>query len=80
MVKVLPAQRSVAVCRLHLEYPTMDLQDRDVEGATAKVEDRNGLPFLGLHAESKRRRRGLVDYSLHVEACNLPSIFGSLTL
>ncbi len=41
LVEVVAAEVRVAVGGLDLEHPVTDLQDRDVEGAAAEVEDRN---------------------------------------
>jgi hypothetical protein len=80
LVEVLASQIGVAVRREHLEHAAADLQDRDVEGATAEVEDHD-LLALGL-VEPVRQRRGgrLVDDPEHVEPRDAARILGRLTL
>mmetsp|Transcript_41934 Transcript_41934/g.95275 ORF Transcript_41934/g.95275 Transcript_41934/m.95275 type:complete len:243 (+) Transcript_41934:1358-2086(+) len=80
VVEVLAAQGGVAVGGLHLEDAAGDLQDGDVKGATSQVVDRQDLPVLLVHAERKRRSRGLVDDPEHVQAGNLAGVLGGLPL
>merc|ERR1740116_679602 len=80
MVDILASERGVTIGGLHLEYPTGNLEDRNVEGAAAQVVHSDRLPVLGLHAEGQSCSRGLIDNPLYVEACNLSSILRSLAL
>ena len=55
--------------RLDLEHAVADLEDRDVEGATAEVEDEHGLVGSLLVQPVGQGRRGrLVDDAEHLEA------------
>src|SRR3546814_3984406 len=56
-VEILTAEEGVAVGRLHLEYAVANLEHRDVEGAAAKVIDRDRL-VLGLVEAIGERGRG----------------------
>src|SRR5262249_6647300 len=79
-VVVVAAQVGVAVGRLDLEDAVADVQDRDVEGAAAEVEDPDGLVLLLVQAIGQRRRRRLVDDPEHVEAGDLARVLGRLAL
>src|SRR3546814_10686651 len=52
-IEVLAAQERVAVGRFNLENAIADFQDRNVEGAAAKVIDRDGLAILLFQARSE---------------------------
>ena len=86
LVEVLAAEERVAVGGEHLELllalDVGDLDDRDVERAAAQVVHRDLLVLLGdlVHAERERRRRGLVDDALHVEAGDAAGVLGRLAL
>ena len=79
-VEILAAEEGVAIGRLHLEHAVADLEDRNVEGAAAKVVDRDGLAFLLVEAVGERRRRRLVDDAQHFKAGDLAGILGGLAL
>ena len=74
----------VAIGRLHLElaraFDIVELEDRDVVGASAKIEYCDLLVFLLVEAVCKCRGRRLVDDPEHVEAGDLASVFGRLPL
>ncbi len=77
LIPVVATQAGVAVGRLDLEHPVADLEDRDVEGASAEVEHEDGL-VLAFLVESVGKRRGgrLVDDAEHLEACDLAGLLG----
>ena len=79
-VEILAAEEGVAVGRLHLEHAVADLEDRDVEGAAAKIVDRDRLAVLLLQAISERGRGRLVDDAQHFEAGDLAGVLGRLAL
>ena len=70
----------VAVGRLDLEHPVPDVQDGDVEGAAAQVEDQDGLVLLLLQPVGQRGGGRLVDDAQHVEAGDLTGVLGGLAL
>ena len=72
LVEVVAAQVGVAVGRLHLDDVLAHLEDRDVEGPAAEVVDGDLLVLLLVEPVGERRRRGLVDDALDVEAGDLP--------
>ena len=71
----------IAVGALDLEDAIAELEDRDVEGTATEVVDGDLLFFL-LLAEpvGERRRGGLVDDALDLEARNLAGVLGRLPL
>ena len=79
-VEVLAAEEGVAVGRLHLEHAVADLEDRNVEGAAAKVVDGDRLAVVLLEAIGERRRGRLVDDAQHFEAGDLAGVLGRLAL
>jgi hypothetical protein len=80
LVDVVPAQVRVPVRRLHLDDVVPNLEDGDVEGAAAEVEDGDQLVLLPVEAVREGRRRGLVDDPEHVEAGDRPGVLGRLPL
>ena len=71
----------VSVGGFHFEYSVSEFKDRDIEGSSAQVIDRNlhVLVFL-VHAISKGSSSRLVDDSLYLQAGDLSRFFGGLTL
>jgi hypothetical protein len=80
LVPVVAAQVRVAVGREHLEDAVADVEDRDVEGTAAKVEDRDLLVLLLVEAVGEGRGGGLVDDALDLEAGDLAGVLGRLAL
>jgi hypothetical protein len=77
LVPVVATEVGVAGGRLDLEDALADLEDRDVEGATAEVEDEDGLVLALLVEPVGERGRGrLVDDAQHLEAGDLAGLFG----
>jgi hypothetical protein len=59
----------------------VQVQERNVEGATAEIVDRDlGLGDDGEPAVSQGRGGGLVDNALDVEAGDAPGVLGGLAL
>jgi hypothetical protein len=70
----------VAAGRLDLDHAVADVEQRDVEGAAAQVEDQDlGGPLL-LQVVSERRRGRLVDDPQDVEARDRAGLLGRLPL
>ena len=80
MVDIVSAQVRIAIGGLDLNHPFANFENRNIEGATAKIVDGNRFVFLLVESVGKRRCRGLVDNPLHIESGNLASIFGCLAL
>ena len=81
LVPVVAAEVVVAGGRLDLEDAVADLEDRDVEGAAAEVEDEDRLVGVLLVEPVGERRRGrLVDDPLDLEAGDLAGVLGRLAL
>ena len=79
-IPVVAAEMSVAVGRKHLEDAVGHVEDRDVEGAAAQVEDRDLLVLLLLKAVGQRRGGRLVDDPRDFEPGDLARILGRLPL
>ena len=80
LVPVVAAQVSVTVGREHLEDALGDIQDRDVEGAAAQVEDGDLLVLFLFEPVRQRRGRRLVDDPGDFQAGNLAGVLGGLSL
>src|SRR5204863_8194377 len=61
LVEILAAEKGVAIGRFDLEHAIADLENRDVESATAEIVDRDRAGALLLHAIGKRGSGRLVD-------------------
>ena len=70
LVDVFAAEVCVAVGCFNLYNIVAPLQDRDVKGAAAEVENHNLFVLLFVKAVGKRRCGRLVDDALHIEPCN----------
>lgn len=82
VVEVLTTQVGVTSGSLDGENTTGDVQERDIESSSTKVEDENVLLLgrLGVEAVSNRSRGGLVDDTEDLETSDGTSILGSETL
>jgi len=80
-VVVLAAEERVAGGGDDLEDAVgADLEDRDVEGASAEVVDGDRLLDVAAETVREGRSRGLVDDADDVETCDLARVFRGLTL
>ena len=70
----------VAVGREHLEDALGDIQNRDIKGATAQVEDGDLLVLLLLEPVRQGRGRRLVDDPGDLQAGDLSGVLGGLPL
>ena len=80
LVEILAAQEGVAIGGLHFEDAVADFQHRDVEGAAAKVIDRDGAGLFLVQAIGQRRGGGLVDDAKNFQARDLAGVLGRLAL
>ncbi|KFB73809.1 MAG: NAD-specific glutamate dehydrogenase [Candidatus Accumulibacter phosphatis] len=85
LIEILPAEEGVAIRRqdfeLVLAVDFSNLDDRDVEGPTAQVVDRDLLVTLLLvHAEGQGRCRRFVDDAFDFQTGDPPGILGRLAL
>ena len=80
IVEIIAAEKGVAAGREDLEDVLSDLEDRDVEGATAEVVDRDAL--VQAHAEAIGEGRGgrLVQDAHDFEAGDAARVLGRLAL
>ena len=79
-VEVFTAQEGVTIGGLHLEHAVTDLQDRDVERATAQVEHGDGPVFALVQAIGQGGCGRLVDDAQDFQAGDLAGILGGLAL
>ena len=71
----------VTVGGLHLEDTVGDVEQGDVEGAAAEVEDQDGLLLVGLvEAVGQGSSGGLVDDAVNGQTGDLASLLGGLPL
>ncbi|ADI04037.1 putative NAD-specific glutamate dehydrogenase [Streptomyces bingchenggensis BCW-1] len=76
LVPVVAAEVGVAVGGLDLDDPLADLQQRDIEGAAAEVEDQDGLVVLLVQAIRQGGGRRLVDDPQYLQAGDLARLLG----
>ena len=79
-VNVVTAKVRVAIRRFDLNDSFADLEDRDVERTTAKVEHGDRLVLLLIKSVGQRSGRRFVDDTQNLKACDLARILGGLTL
>ena len=82
VIDILATQVGIAARRLHFEHSILDLQNRNIEGTTTKVEHQNVLLFRRLVIETigDGRRSRLVDDTQDIEPRDGPRIFRGLAL
>ena len=80
LVDVVTAQVRVTVRRFHFDYAFANFQDRNVIGATAKVEHRDRLVFFLIKTVSQGSRGRLVHDAHYFQARDLAGVFRRLTL
>lgn len=79
-IKILTTKMGVTVGGLDLEDTVLDLENGDIESTTAKIVDSDNAVSLLLKTVGESSGSGLVDDTENVEASNLTSILGGLTL
>jgi len=80
LVEVLATEEGVAVGRFDFEHAVADLENGNVEGASAKVIDRDLAASLLVEAISKRGCGGFIDDPQHLETGNPACILCRLAL
>ena len=80
LVEVIAAEVTVAARRSHLDDPVADVEERDVERASAQVEDEHRLLALLVEAVRERGRGGLVDDPQHLETGDRAGVLRRLPL
>ena len=79
-IEILTTEMGITVGGLDLEDTVLDLEDGDIEGTTTKIVDGDNAVLLLLETVGKGGSSGLVNDTEDVEAGNLTSILGGLTL
>ena len=80
VIEVIPAERRIAIGRQHLEHAARELQDRQVEGATAEVVHRIKAFGRVVEAVGHRGRGRFVEQAQHLEAGEACRVLGRLAL
>ena len=80
LVEIIPTEVCVPRSGAHLTDPFPHIENGDVKGPAAKVEDQDGLILLLFQTVSQSCRRGLVDDPEHLEPGDVAGILGGLTL
>ena len=80
VVDIVAAEVGVAAGGDDLEDALMQLEDGDVEGATAEVVDGDDAVALAVEAVGERGGSGLVDQAQDVEAGDTAGVLGGLAL
>ena len=80
MVEVIAAEVGVSGCRFNFENAVAHFQNRNVEGATTKVEYKNRFVSFLVNTISKSRSSWLIDNSLHFQTGDCAGILSRLTL
>ncbi len=76
LVEVVAAKVRIARSGLHFEHAVADLQNRDIEGAAAKVEHEDGLVALLVQSVGERGGGRLVDDAQHLQPRDFTRVFG----
>lgn len=79
-IEILTTQVGVTVGGLNLKNTVLDLQNRDIESTTAKIVDSDNAVGLLLETVGESSGSGLINNTEDVEAGDLTSILGALTL
>ena len=80
LVEVVTAEPVVSGSGKHLDDAVANLDDGHVERAAAEIVNHDFLLFFIVQTVRQRRRRRLVDDTLHVQTGNLARVLGRLTL
>ncbi len=80
LVPVVAAQVGIAVGGFDFDHAIANLQDADIEGAAAQVEDQDRLVFFLIQPISQGSSGRLVDDAQHFQPGDLAGIFGRLAL
>ena len=79
-IEIVAAEMRVAVGCEHFEDAALDIEDGNIEGAAAEIEDRHAPFGFLIQAVSERGRGRLVDEAHDFESGEAAGIFGCLTL
>ena len=80
VVDVVAAEMGVAVGGLHFKNSVAELEDGDVECASAEIVDGNGSLFGAIESVGQRGGGGLVDQAQHFKAGHAARVFCGLAL
>ena len=70
----------VAVGGFNFNYAFTDFKNRNIKRSAAEVVNGDGLVLTFIQTVSQRRRRRLIDDSLHIKTGDLPGVFRRLAL
>ena len=80
VVPVVATKLGVPRSRKNFEGSIANIQNRDIESATAKVEDQDFTTLIGIYAEGQAGRGRFINNTNNVESSDGTGIFGRLTL
>ena len=80
LVEVIAAQMGITIGSTNLKYAILNIHNGHIEGTTAQVKYQNGLSLVLVNTISQSSSSRLVDNTQYIQAGNLTSILGCLTL
>ena len=80
LIIVITTKMGIAVCRQYLDDAITDIDDGNIERATAEIINHDLLLFFIIKAIRKCCSCRLVDDTLYIKTCDLTGILGSLSL
>ena len=71
---------SVTICSIDFKHTISNIQDSKISGTTTNIRNNNLLIFVCIDSICQTGRCRFINYSHHIQSCNLTSILHSLPL